>query len=151
MRWADVDPALAQVVRTEFKRRDVVIVGTLTADGSPRVSAVDTCFLDDELVLAMMWQSRKAVDLLRDPRLVLHSPICSNTGRELEAIVRGRANDVRDEGTRERYLRTSGTPWEGRFHLFSVDVEAVSTIRYEGGEQHVVVWPKGKEFRRPYG
>ena len=147
MRWRDVEPELAAVVRAEFERRDVVLVGTLTRDGAPRISGVAARFLDGELWLGMMWQSRKAVDLRRDPRLVLHSPICENSGETLEAIVRGRAVETAD---RDWFREAVPDPWGELFHLFRVDVETVGTIRYAGGEQHVRVWPGGTELRRRY-
>jgi hypothetical protein len=154
VRWDEVaaeEPELAATVRTELERRGLLLVGTLTADGSPRISATEPYFLDGDLWLGMMWRSRKALDLLRDPRLVLHNPICTNTGDETEAIVRGRAIAVADDPTVEWYRGTTEGMWKGRFHLFRIDVESVAVVRYAGGEQHVKVWPAGKEFRRPYG
>ena len=154
MDWRDVEaaePGLAATVREEFERRGLVLVGTLTADGSPRISAVAPGFVDGGLWLGMMWRSRKAVDLLRDPRLVLHSPICTNRGDEVEAIVRGEALAVPDEEAYERFRAAFPGVWQGRFHLFRVELETVSIVRYERGVQHVKVWPRGVEFRRPYG
>jgi hypothetical protein len=154
VRWDEVvaeEPELAASARTELERRGLLLVGTLTADGSPRISATEPYFLGRDLWLGMMWRSRKAVDLLRDPRLVLHSPICTNTGDETEAIVRGRAVVIADEPTVEWYRAATEGMWKGRFHLFRVDVESVAIVRYARGEQYVNVWPAGKEFRRPYG
>jgi hypothetical protein len=152
--WEEVaarEPELAATVREEFERRGLLLVGTLTADSSPRISATEPYFLAEDLWLGMMWRSRKAVDLLRDPRLVLHNPICTNTGDESEAIVRGRAVVVADEPTVEWYRTATKGMWKGRFHLFRIDVESVALVRYSAGEQYVKVWPAGKEFRRPYG
>ncbi len=125
-------------------------MGTLRKDGSPRISCVLPYVLDGELYLGMMWRSRKAVDLLRDSRLVLHNPISTNQGDEVEISLRGQAVEIDDENTRRRYVE-SLSEWEGRdFHLFSVDIENVGLIRYERGKQHVTVWPAGTEFSRPY-
>ena len=97
-----------------------------------------------------MWQSRKAIDLLRDPRLVLHNAISTNRGDEIEISLRGHTIEVRDEEVRRRYV-ASLPEWRGRdFHLFAVDIERVGLIRYERGEQHVKVWPRGAEFTRMY-
>ena len=98
----------------------------------------------------MMWRSRKAVDLLRDPRLVLRNAICTNRGDEVEVIVRGLAVQVTDEETRQRYLDALPEWGERRFHLFAVDLETVAVIRYGAGEQHVKIWPQGTERRRRY-
>ncbi len=153
MKWADFEagaPELAALARREFERYGMALVGTLRNDGSPRISCVLPYVLDGELYLGMMWQSRKAVDLLRDSRLVLHNPISTNRGDEVEVSLHGRAIEIDDENTRRRYVK-SLSEWEGRdFHLFSVDIENVGLIQYERGKQHVKVWPRGTEFTRPY-
>ena len=153
MRWEEFEasePGLASLAREEFDRYGMALVGTLRRDGSPRISCVLPYVLDGELLLGMMWQSRKAVDLQRDSRLVLHNPISTNQGNEVEISVHGRAVEIQDEAIRQRYV-DSLSEWEGRdFHLFSVDIQNIGLIRYERGEQHVRVWPRGAEFTRPY-
>ena len=153
MKWDEFEagaPDLAALARGEFERHGMALVGTLRKDGSPRISCVLPYVLDGELYLGMMWRSRKAVDLLRDSRLVLHNPISTNQGDEVEISLRGRAVEIDDEKTRRRYVG-SLSEWEGRdFQLFSVDIESVGLIRYERGEQHVKVWPRGAEFTRHY-
>lgn len=153
MTWAEFEASasdLAMLVRAEFERHGMVLVGTLRKDGSPRISCVLPYVLDGELLLGMMWQSRKAVDLQRDSRLVLHNAISTNQGDEVEISLRGRAVEIDDEKIRRRYVE-SLAEWKGRdFHLFSVDIESVGLIRYERGEQHVKVWPRGSEFTRRY-
>jgi len=153
VRWEEFEasePELAALARAEFERSAMVLVGTLRKDGSPRISCVLPYVLDGELLLGMMWQSRKAVDLQRDSRLVLHNPISTNHGDEVEISLRGRAVEIDDDKTRQRYVKNL-PEWEGRdFHLFSVDIESVGLIRYDRGEQHVKVWPRGPEFTRRY-
>ena len=125
-------------------------VGTLRQDGSPRISCVYPHVLDGALLLGMMWRSRKAVDLLRDPRLVLRNAICTNRGDEVEVILRGEAKEVGDADTRTRYLEAVPAWGDRRFHLFAVDLEDAALISYESGEQYVRVWPAGTERRRRY-
>jgi len=153
VRWEEFEanePELAALARAEFERSAMVLVGTIRKDGSPRISCVLPYVLDGALLLGMMWQSRKAVDLQRDSRLVIHNPISTNQGDEVEISLRGRAVEIDDEKTRRRYVE-SLAEWKGRdFHLFSVDIESVGVIRYDRGEQHVKVWPRGAEFTRPY-
>ena len=45
--------------------------------------------MEGELWLSMMWQSAKARDLLRDPRILVHNVITSRDGAEGEFKVRG--------------------------------------------------------------
>ena len=46
---------------------------------------------DGQLALGMMWRSMKALDLLRDPRCVVHSVVSDKDGTEGEFKVYGRA------------------------------------------------------------
>jgi hypothetical protein len=152
--WAEFEegaPDLASAAREEFDRSGMALVGTLRKDGSPRISNVEPVIADGELYLGMMWRSRKAVDLLRDPRLVLRNAVCTNRGDEVEVIVRGHVVEVEDEERREKYLRHTEATWgDSPFHLFAVAIETAALIRYGGGVQEVKVWPQGKEFRRSY-
>ncbi|MCB1037956.1 MAG: hypothetical protein KDA94_00250, partial [Acidimicrobiales bacterium] len=43
------------------------VLGTVRADGSPRLSGIDPFFVDGELHLGSMPDARKADDLRRDP------------------------------------------------------------------------------------
>ncbi len=154
MTWADLErgaPDLAALARDEFARSGMALVGTVRKDGSPRISNVEPVIADGELYLGMMWKSRKAVDLLRDPRLVLRNAVCTNRGDEVELIIRGRAAKLEDEASRKTYRSASDAAWGDRpFHLFSIAIESAALIRYGGGQQQVKVWPKGTELTRSY-
>jgi predicted pyridoxine 5'-phosphate oxidase superfamily flavin-nucleotide-binding protein len=157
MRWAELEtgaPDLAAAGREQLEQAAVALIGTLRKDGSPRISCIQPCILDSELYLGMMWRSRKAVDLLRDPRLVVHNAVCTNAGDEHEFSVRGRAVEVNDREVRARYVEAVAerTTWkEPHFHLFSIEIEGAALVKYERGEQYVKVWPQGTEYKRPYG
>jgi hypothetical protein len=46
-------------------------------------------------------------------------------------------------------LELGWSPVVGRFHLFEVLLEEVASLRYgEHGDQHVALWPSGREFAR---
>ena len=158
MRWSEFEasaPEMAAFAREQLEQSHVAIIGTLRRDGSPRISMIEPFVVDGDLYLGMMWHSRKALDLLRDPSLAVHNAICSSTGEEGEFSLRGRAIEVRDSELRRRYVEavSERVAWqEPRFHLFTVDIESAALIKYEGGEeQSVKVWPQDIEFRRPYG
>jgi hypothetical protein len=130
-------PELAALGSRQFEQSGVALIGTLRKDGSPRISCVEPCLLDGVLYLGMMWQSRKALDLLHDPRLVLHNTVCTSTGDEVEFSLRGRAIEIRDPEVRRRE-RTERPSWqEPHFHLFSLDIESARLVEYGGGEQAV--------------
>ena len=71
--FAERDPELAALGEKQLARTGLALVGTLRRDGWPRISPVEPFIVDGNLYLGMMWQSRKAVDLLRDPRCVVHT------------------------------------------------------------------------------
>ena len=96
--WHEVEaqaPDFAARVRTLFQARKHKTMATIRADGSPRISGIETEF-GDELTFGSMPGSRKLVDLQRDPRLALHSPSVDppedDPGRWVgEAKISGRA------------------------------------------------------------
>jgi hypothetical protein len=153
VRWSDfaaARPELASLALAEFERTGMALVGTLRRDGSPRISCVLPCVLEGDLYLGMMWRSRKAIDLLRDPRLVLHNAVATNAGDELEVAVHGRAVTIEDEDGRRRFVAAAPEWAERRFHLFRLEIESAGVVRYRDGLQHVEVWPRDKSFTRPY-
>lgn len=108
---------------------------------------------DGELWLSMMWQSRKATDLLRDGRILVHSITTTRDGNEGEVKVRGRATPIDDLTTRAHYRDEVAVlgwrPEEPYFHLFRVEIADLTLIRYTPtGDQHVARWPPGTEFLR---
>src|SRR5262249_49592546 len=105
MDWSELEfrqPGLASLGRLRLLEPGGVLVATIPGDGTPRVSRVEPFVLDGVLWLSMLWQSRKAADLLRDPRVLVHSVITSRNGGEGEFKIRGTA---RAEGNPEVWRR----------------------------------------------
>jgi hypothetical protein len=158
MRWTDIayaQPRLTEVMQRRLIDTGVLLVVTLRRDGTARLSPVEPLLLDGELWLSMMWGSRKAADLLRDPRILVHNIVTSRDGGEGEVKLRGTARDVSDRDAQARYAeataeRLGWRPDVGRFHLFAVDIDDVTFIRYEDatGDQFLTRWPAGEEFVR---
>ena len=142
MVWARLkrsDPGLAALGEERFERTGIVLIGTLRKNGSPRISPVEALIADGHLYLGMMWQSRKALDLLRDPRCTVHSTVIDRDGSEGEFKVYGRAVDVQDTEMRRRYgdalyERMGWRPEEPEYHLFSVDIESAAYAIIQDGE-----------------
>jgi Pyridoxamine 5'-phosphate oxidase len=147
MRWAEVksrQPRLIEFGHRRLLDPGVVLVATIRRDGTPRLSPVEPYVMDGDLWLSMMWGSTKARDLLRDPRILVHSVITSRDGGEGEYKVRGRAEPTDDAAIQRRYADAVADalgwrPVPGRSHLFSVDAT---------GDQFVARWPDGREFVR---
>src|SRR5690348_4493749 len=109
MNWdhfAAATPELAALGVERFEGTGIGILGTLRKDGSPRISPCEVYVVDGELLLGMMWQSKKALDLVRDPRLTVHSATSNRDGTEGDFKLYGRAVDVTDLTLRERYAAT---------------------------------------------
>ena len=138
MRWeefAAAAPELAELGRERLNRTNLCLVGTLRRDGSPRISPVEPDIVDGDLMLGMMWRSRKALDLLRDPRVVVHSTVCDREGTEGDFKLYGRAIEVRDPEVRRRYAdaveRRLGWRPPDRSHVFSVDVASAGFVVFQ--------------------
>jgi hypothetical protein len=74
--WIEIEiaePAFAARVKALFEAQKHKTIATLRADGSPRISGIETQFADGELTFGSMPRARKAADLRRDPRFALHS------------------------------------------------------------------------------
>jgi hypothetical protein len=155
VRWdefAAASPELASLGEERLRARELCLVGTLRANGHPRISPVEPEFVDGELFLGMMWQSPKARDLLRDPRLVVHSVVTSRMGTEGDFKLYGRAVDVRDPDRRAAYRRAikariDWEPEEPSFHVFAVDVESAGFVVF-GEERYGLAWDPDRGLRR---
>jgi hypothetical protein len=140
-------PELGALGLERFEKTGLCLVGTLRRDGSPRISPVEPYVVDGELMIGMMWQSRKALDLLRDPRVVVHSVVTNKDGSEGDFKLYGRVLDVPDPQRRRAYgnatfARIAWRP-DGPFHLFAVDVEQAGFISF-GDRQRALRWtPRG--------
>lgn len=155
MRWqdfAEACPEIANEAEARFRGRELCMVGTLRADGAPRISPCELDFAEGHLILGMMWRSRKALDLLRDSRCVLHSCTTDRMGTEGDAKIYGRAIDVQDPDLRRAYrdavkARLDWAPAEPEFHAFAIDVESAGFITF-GEPKAVLTWDPQHGTRR---
>lgn len=153
MNWSGVEeaaPELASKVRARFEAHGLALLATLRRDGSPRISGIETLFGEGELWLGMMPGSLKARDLLRDPRLALHSATTDKNVAQGDAKLAGRAVHVEDEATFDRYRVASGGGHGhslGGFHLFRVDVGDMSHLVPAGDHLDVEWWSESGGYR----
>lgn len=146
MRWDAFTEACAQIAEIASQRfagDEVVMLGTIRADGSPRLSPCEVDIAAGRLLFGMMWHSRKAQDLLRDPRLLVHSIPQTRINPGGDVKLRGLAVDERDPGVRETYreallARIDWAPDEPEFHCFSLDVGSAGYVRFS--EDAFEIW-----------
>lgn len=133
------EPELAGRARAILTSTTNCVLGTLRADGSPRLSGIDPFFLDGELHLGSMPNARKGADLRRDPRLSLHAvPWESRRLREgaddpgeADAKLTGRAVAIpHDEAMRimTAYFAERGIDAPAEGDLFRIELDAVVTV-----------------------
>lgn len=156
MRWnafAEACPQIASMAEERLRTDEVVMLGTIRPNGRPRLSPCELDFAADRLCFGMMWQSRKALDLLRDPRLVVHSvPIGRmNSGGDIKLAglaVEERAPVVRDLYTAVLRRRIDWVPDEP-FHVFSLDVQEAAVLRFgdNAADRLAFRWDETNGFR----
>lgn len=133
--WHEVEedaPELAARVKTLFQARKHKTMATLRADGSPRISGIET-EIGDEVTFGSMPASRKLADLKRDPRLALHSPSVDPPEEDSgawvgEAKIAGRAVPTADG--------------------FRVDITEVALTFLDGGRLVIESWHPGRGHER---
>jgi Pyridoxamine 5'-phosphate oxidase len=144
-------PELAGVADAWITERHVLLLGTLRPDGWPRISAVECDVSGDDLCIGMIWQSVKALDLERDPRLTAHSlpPGRENTLGDLKLYGRARPLAAPEKRAYEAVMRDRlGWAPSEPYHCFAVDVTSAGLVRFEGNGQTVLGWRAGSPVRR---
>jgi hypothetical protein len=158
MVWRELEAAAPEIARLGLDRlaaMRVAMLGTVRADGSPRISPIEPYISQGHLLVGVMTRSAKARDLQADPRYVLHSAISAPDSGEGELTLSGRAAvapDVVREGCAEGWW--IGRPPEFAWVL-SLAIEEAAFISWdtEGGEMTLRRWTPGRGYRqhaRPY-
>jgi len=145
-------PRIAEVGRERFERDELVLLGTIRPDGSPRVSPCEVDLAAGRLFLGMMWHSRKATDLTRDPRVAVHSVPSDRMNPGGDVKLYGRAVQEQDPEVREAFReairrRIDWAPKEPSYHLFSLDVTSAAYLRFAEDGGDAWVWDEADGFR----
>jgi hypothetical protein len=145
--WAQVEaaaPELAARARAVVERHGLLLLGTLRADGAPRISPVEAHLVGGDIALPLIPGSRKARDLARDPRLALQSPVtdAGDPGEELKA--HGRAVPVTDEAGRraiaDAVAAAGGWRPAASWLLVTVELESLAHVEWIAGEMVLRQW-----------
>lgn len=141
--WAELEkevPDLAREVRARFTAAKHSTMATLRRDGAPRISGTEVELSDGEMWLGSMPGAVKALDLLRDGRVAVHSPTSEPgpDGRTWagEAKVAGTAVEVPNGGDPS--------------HRFRLDLTEVVLTRLGDVPDHLVIesWHAGRGYVR---
>jgi Pyridoxamine 5'-phosphate oxidase len=148
-------PELVAIGEERLQRFGLAMLGTLRADGSPRISTVEPHLAADELVFAVIRGSAKALDLGRDPRCTLHSIVDDPDSGDPELIINGRFVEVDDEMRRA----DPGAWWltyeDAAPLVGTIELEAASVVRFDLDRAEILIlsWTRThgvSELRKPY-
>ena len=138
-------PDLARLARERFSAFDLVMLGTLKQDGWPRLTPIEYTFFDGELTLGGMWQSKKMLDLLRDPRCTIHSVTSNKDGKEGDVKLYGRALPMaagRVEPYWQHIFYLLNWRPDGPAHVFVFEIESAGFVQFDGaGGMRMKTWP----------
>lgn len=139
--WAEFAKLASEIAAFGAKRlgSGVAYLGTLRADGSPRVHPV-TPIIGEELFLFMEPTSPKGKDLLRDPRYTLHCAVEDSNGGQGEFYVRGKASLVQDPRLRAQAVEAASYSPAERYILFVLGVEQAFMNIYKNGSAQPKRW-----------
>ncbi|MEU9555180.1 pyridoxamine 5'-phosphate oxidase family protein [Streptomyces fumanus] len=145
--FAAAEPDLAATVERRFGAYRHHVLATLRGDGSPRTTGLEVRFLGGELWLGMMPDSRKALDLRRDPRFALQANPGDGTGMGGGDVrISGRAVEVEDPAVKAGYAKEVEPPEP--FHLFRTELTEITRTCVEDDAYLVLqVWQPGRPVR----
>ena len=130
-------PELAARVRERLDAHTHKTIATVRRDGSPRISGVETKFVEGELWTGSMWKARKALDLQRDPRFALHSGSDDPPDWPGDAKVAGVAEEITDPERIEAIVAGEAPP--GPLHLFRLDLREASVVRLDDDRTKLII------------
>ena len=149
--WQELERAAPEIAthgRELIERFQFVLVGTLTRDGSPRITPVEAYIIDGHLLSNMIPRSLKARDLLRDPRVYVHGPVTAKEGSP-EFKLAGQADVLNDETLRGKLddLFWQMIEWRPApdSHYFEFLAERAAWVTYDGNGQTSIRWRAGGE------
>lgn len=147
--WQELEQAAPEIAahgRELIDHFQFVLVGTLTKDGSPRITPVEAYIIDGHLLSNMIPGSLKARDLLRDPRVYVHAPVTAKEGSP-EFKLAGRAGELADETLRGKLddLFWETIEWRPApdSHYFEFLADRAAWVTYDGNGQTSIRWRAG--------
>ena len=146
--WSDFEsaaPELAASVRRHLDAHTHKTLATIRADGSPRISGIESKFAEGELWIGSMPAARKARDLQHDPRFALHSGSADPPEWDGDAKLAGVVEEITDP---ERVAEINGSV-HSTSHLFRLDLREVSTVGLDAERTKLVirVWTPERDVR----
>ncbi|MDP1803789.1 MAG: pyridoxamine 5'-phosphate oxidase family protein [Acidimicrobiales bacterium] len=139
-------PAIAEFFHRKVAAAGLCFLGTVRADGSPRVSPLEVWVHEGGLYAGSMPGAVKARDLQRDPRCCLVTPLADKDDLAGEVKLFCQAREITDpvqwEGPRRAFEADRGFDMgePGGANLFCFDVDAAAWQRVEGDDWRTTSW-----------
>jgi len=153
--WGEIEagePELAARWRARLEAGIHKTIATLRADGSPRISGIETFFAEGDLWVGSMPGARKAADLQRDPRFALHGPSTDPPADwDGDAKLAGSAEEVTEPERWLRVFRTRGSdPPDAGAQLFRLDIAELVLTGLNDAKDMLVIehWHEGRGRQR---
>ena len=159
MNWREFEAAAPEISTRAFEAFNddhLAILGTLRANGWPRVSPCEVYFVDGELLLGMMPDSAKALDLRRDPRITVVNGQEQRIPKRGDVKLYGTAREITRERQelRDRFADAQEALIDWRptdpFHLFALDILTASYISFGEGKRYMRWSPERGEETLPH-
>jgi nitroimidazol reductase NimA-like FMN-containing flavoprotein (pyridoxamine 5'-phosphate oxidase superfamily) len=117
---ADAQPTSWEATQEVLENAQITWLTTVRADGRPHVTPLVAVWLDGALHFTTGPEEQKAVNLVRNPHVVLTTG--NNTWDEgLDVVVEGEARRVMDRRTLERLAAAWRTKWDGQWEFEVAD------------------------------
>jgi len=132
--WRDVElgaPELARLGTARLDSARVALLGTLRRDGSPRISPIEPCIAEGQLLIGAMTWSAKAGDLRRDPRYALHSAVTGPDSGQGELKLSGPAMEA-DQDLRTAAVGAWWLAWApGKAVVFTLHIRQALFVDWD--------------------
>ncbi len=153
--FANEAPGIADIfVRRHTATGNLCMLGTLRADGFPRISPVEPRIFEDQLVVVGMPNTTKFNDLGRDPRLCLHTATVDTHVSEGDVKLWAEAHNLQDKALHRRFaddlFAESGFDLRGEeFDPFYVaDITGASSVELIDNQLVIAIWKPGEEVQK---
>jgi hypothetical protein len=143
--WSEITaiaPDLAGRIQARFESHPHHVLGTIRADGSPRLSGINVFFNEGRMWCGSMVSARKANDIRRDRRVALYSAPLREDMDGGDASVSGIAHPL-DAAAVQRWRPES--PSDGEF--FEIDVVRMHLVEVVGDELALTMWDNAHGLR----
>ena len=141
--WGQIEadaPDLALLARSLMEAHVHKTLATVRADGSPRISGIEAKFIEDDLWVGSMPDSRKGADLQRDPRFALHSGSIDPPDWEGDAKLAGMAEEITDVERKTEIFKAMGAEEVSIDSLlFRADVREVAVTRLTEAKDELAI------------